>query len=291
MEKILKLGVVLLLIRMRKFLLVFSVLLVALLLSSFMLIQSLGLTVLNETYVLQKIEEGELYNPLINAVSSDYTGPGIDLAEFIEVIGNGAAKPLVKSVVSGTLLYLKDPRVNSVEIGVPAGLFPVETTISLDQVLSKEQVNSLSSLKLVVQSLSIFKNIALLVAISFILVIIVSAKGFASKARWLGFSLLIAGVLVICLSFFSHGFFQNLIDLNAQQLGSVGVVLAPLLKGLVSDYSSIAQTFGLALFFIGVFTAWIAVTLIRKIRGKNGFIEEKEEKEKIRALKIREKMR
>jgi len=276
---------------MRKFLIVFSVLIVALALSSFVLIQSLDLTVLNENYVLQKIEEREIYSPLINAISSDYVGQGIDLAEFIDVIGNGAAKPLVKTVVSSVLLYLKDPKTDSVEIGVPLGLFSSETTISLNQVLNKEQLDSLSSLKLVVQSLTAFKNIMLLVAISFILVILVSAKGLAGKARWIGFSLLIAGILVIGLSFLSHNLFQGIIDSNALRLGSVGLVLTPLLKGLVSDYSSISQIFGLVLFFVGIFAAWITVTLIRKISGETGFIEKEEKKQRIEKLRKQEKTR
>jgi hypothetical protein len=278
---------------MRTVFLFFLALAAAAFIGTFVLIEALDLTVLNGGYLKGKIAEQNVYEKIIGSAVDGNEAMGAK--SFVEIVGTGAVKALGDSFVDGTLAFLRNPAVKEIEIGMPDTLFSPETNFSLNQALGPEMLYSLGNAKVVVQTLLVAKSLALLLALVFLVVIALLAKGISSKCRWTGFSLMSAGILAWLFSALASGFFDSF--LNKSIPGGQGIpALGQLLASVLADYTSLAAISGLILllsgallivlsfsFFSGLFLGWGG----RRAGEKKEIAEKRaeiEEREKIKRL-------
>ncbi|MFH1234384.1 MAG: hypothetical protein V1493_02120 [Candidatus Diapherotrites archaeon] len=278
---------------MRTVFLFFLALAAAAFIGTFVLIEALDLTVLNGGYLKGKIAEQKAYEKIIG---SAVDGNGVMGANtFVEIVGPGAVKALGDSFVDGTLAFLRNPAVKEIEIGMPDALFSPETNFSLKQALGPELLSSLGNAKVLVQTLLVAKSLALLLALVFLVVIALLAKGISSKCRWAGFSLMSAGILAWLFSALASGFFSSFLKKSIPGSQSIPA-LGRLLESVLADYASLAAISGLILllggtllsvlsfsFFSGRFLGWDGNRAYEKkeIAEKRAEIEEKEKIKKL----------
>lgn len=232
----------------------FLVLFTAVCLSAFVVIHLMDITMFNEDRVKAKLEEEQLYDKLIDSMGEPKQDAGLGAKTFVEIIGIDATKLFIDEAVSSVISYLKNPAIQKIEIGLPEGIFSAETTISLGHVITKEQLSFLRQAKVVVQTLLVTRVAALLLSVASIVIIIIIAKGIGSKIRWVGYSFLPTGILIVVLSLLFQGFLIS--TLNSWY--SAGVVIS-FIQSLVWDYISLVQFCGLALFFVGVLIVWFSI--------------------------------
>ncbi|MCX6802048.1 MAG: hypothetical protein NT067_02950, partial [Candidatus Diapherotrites archaeon] len=232
---------------MRAVFLFFIALAAAAFIGAFVLIEALDLTVLNSGYIKGKIAEQKVYEKII-ASSSDGS-ESMGAKDFVEIVGPESVKTLGDSFVDGTLAFLRNPAVKEIEVGMPDAIFSPKTSFSLDQVFGAEIISALGQAKVAVQTLLVAKSMSLLLALVFLVIIVLIARGISSKLKWAGFSLMAAGILAWLFSALASGLMSSFVEKNFA--AGFPPALGQFLASVLADYASLAAISGLILLLCG----------------------------------------
>jgi len=234
---------------MRRVILFFVALFAVLFLSSAIIIHSLDLTALNSEYVLGKIKEEGLYENVIDSLDMGETG-GLDPKAFVEIIGQESLEDVLDGLVEGFLLYLKDPSVEEIELGFPVEIFGTEITVSADELLGEEELETLRQAKGAVQLLLLVRTVSVIIGFGCLVLIVLVARGLKAKIRWLGYALLCTGILIIALSLLGVLMLSGLLKSGPLAEEGIGETVGIFFESILAGFGATAQLYG-ALFLVG----------------------------------------
>ncbi|GEM_PF-6025426 len=257
---------------MRNTALFFLALLAALSTSSVVLVNTFDSTFLNKNYIAGKIEENGLYETLFDSMpASDANFLGIK--GFVEVIqaepaAIKAEKSVVNGLVSSFVSYLKDPLVQTIEFGLPSGLFAPGTTVSGEDLLPRKALLALAQAKRLVQIGFALRSICLLLGLGFIALLLIIARGVKAKLQWLGFSLLSLGVFLFLFSAIARALMSREIEAVLAGQDKLSTTLYVLFQSMLSGFTFLGNFQGILFVVLGAFFFFVPFFLVHLSKQK-----------------------
>lgn len=241
-------------------------------LSTVALVGSLESTVLNEEHVIQKMEEQGFYGKLMGSIQGPSDNNALSAKGFMEAVGYGeqTTELVVNGLVESILVYLKNPGIHTIEFGLPKELFS-EGTVSVEELLPTQTLGLLEQGKGLVLLLLLFKNIALVACVGFIVLLLVLPQKPKSKMRWFSGPVLLSGLIVLVSSLLLQSLVSNALSVQGTDLSGAVVPIVSFLKVLFGDFYSVAFLFGLILFSLGsvvLISSFFSISTLKNLKNK-----------------------